>query len=272
MRRIKIAGLSLVAVFAVSVAMSATASAVTGPEYGRCLKVTPKAVTNYDSAKCIKLASEDPGTEEEKLKKGNYQWTNTIVKKGFTVSLKPTTIATLENKSGTKVTCKKLKGAGEYTGIITEIVTETVFSECESGGIKCNTTGDGAGVIKVKELEGELGIITKVVPDTKDKLGNVVFPKGGTALSKSEFVFFSCAGVLTAKVHNSVIAPITANAMKDPATVKFAGSKGVQKPTKFAGEPEMHLETSFSGGALESSSQVATTIVDNEEKIEARVL
>jgi hypothetical protein len=272
MRRIKIAGLSLVAVFAVSVAMSATAAAVTGPEYGRCIKAATKSVSNYDSAKCIKLASEDAGTEAEKLKKGNYEWTKTILKKGFTVSLKPTTIATLENHSGTKVTCKKLTGKGEYTGTITEIVTQTDFSECESGGIKCNTTGDPAGVIKVKELEGELGIITKASPETKDKIGTVLFPKGGTPQSKSQFVFFGCAGVLTADVHQSVISPITANAMKDPATVKFAGSKGVQKPEKFEGGPKDTLETSFSGGAFESSSQVATTIVDNEEKIEARVL
>jgi len=270
MRRIKIAGLCLVAVFAMGVVMATSASAVTGPEYGRCIKAPTKALTNYDSAKCIKFASEDPGTEAEKLKKGNYEWTTTILKKGFTVALKPTTIATLENKSGTKVTCKKLSGKGEYTGVTTEIVTETVFSECESGGIKCNTTGDGTGVIKVKELEGELGIITKVTPDTKDKIGTVLFPKGGTALSKSEFVFFSCAGVLTAKVHNSVISPITANAMKSVATVKFAGAKGVQKPTKFEGGPNMFLETSFTGAPLEPSSQVATTIVKAEEKIEIR--
>jgi len=272
MRRIKIAGLCLVAVFAMGVVMATSASAVTGPEYGRCIKAPTKALTNYDSAKCIKFASEDPGTEAEKLKKGNYEWTNTILKKGFTVSLKPTTIATLENKSGTKVTCKKLTGKGEYTTITKEIVTETIFSECESGGIKCNSTGDPAGVIKVKELEGELGVITKGVPATKSKVGTVVFPKGGTPTSGSEFVFFACAGVLTAEVHNSVISPITANAMKDPATVKFAGAKGVQKPQKFEGGPNMFLETKFSGAPLEPSSQVATTIVDNEEKIEARIL
>jgi len=272
MRRIKIAGLCLVAVFAVSVAMAASASAVTGPEYGRCIKAPTKALTNYDSAKCIKFASEDPGTEAEKLKKGNYEWTKTILKPGFTVALKPTTIATLENKSGTKVTCKKLTGKGEYTGLTTEIVTETVFSECESGGIKCNSTGDPAGVIKVKELGGELGVISTGVPVTKSKVGTVVFPKGGTPTSKSEFVFFACAGVLTAKVHNSVISPITANAMKLIATVKFSGAKGVQKPQKFEGGANNFLETSFSGAPLEPSSQVATTLVTNEEKIEARIL
>jgi len=271
MRRIKIAGLCLVAVFALSAMMVGSASAA-NPEYGRCIKAPTKALTNYDSAKCLKFASEDPGTEAEKLKKGNYEWTTTIIKKGFTAELKPTTIATLENKSGTKVTCKKLKGKGELTGLTTEIVTETIFSECESGGIKCNTAGDGTGVIKVKELEGELGVITKGTPSTKDKIGNVLWPKGGTPLSKSQFVFFSCAGVLTADVHNSVISPVTANAMKTLNTVKFAGAKGVQKPTKFVGEPNMFLETSFSGAPVEPSSQVATTLVNGEEKTEIRSL
>jgi hypothetical protein len=272
MRRIKIAGLCLVAVFAVSVAMSASASAVTGPEYGRCLKQATKAVTNYDSAKCIKLASEDAGTEAEKLKKGNYQWSKEIVKKKLIGTLKPETIATLENKSGTKVTCKKLKAAGEITGPTTEIATETIFSECESGGIKCNTSGDGTGVIKVKELEGELGVIAKGSPSTKDKIGNVLWPKGGTPTSGAQFVFFTCAGVLTADVHNSVISPVTSNAMKLEQTVKYTGAKGVQKPQKFEGGPNMFLETSFSGAPLEPSSQVATTIVKAEEKIEIRSL
>jgi hypothetical protein len=271
MRRIKIAGLSLVVVFAASVAVSATASAA-NPEYGRCLKTATKALSNYDSAKCIKLASEDAGTEAEKLKKGNYEWTKTILKPKFTAALKATTIATLENHSGTKVTCKQLKGKGEFTGPKTEIATETVFSECESGGIKCNTTGDAAGVIKVKELEGELGVISKGSPSTKDKIGNVLWPKGGTPTSGAQFVFFGCAGVLTADVHNAVIAPITSNSMKLETTVKYAGAKGVQKPQKFEGGPNMFLETSFSGAPLEPSSQVATTIIKGEEKIEARSL
>ncbi|HWG09024.1 MAG TPA: hypothetical protein VN672_08455 [Solirubrobacteraceae bacterium] len=269
MRRIKIAGLCLLAVCAVSVTMSATASAA-NPEYGRCLKAATKALTNYDSAKCIKFASEDAGTEAEKLKKGNYQWTKEILKKKLTGTLKEGTFATLENKSGTKVTCSKLKSSGEITGLTTEVATEVVFSECESGGIKCNTEGDGVGVIKVKELEGELGVITKVSPSTKDKIGNVLWPKGGTPTSGSKFVFFACAAALTADVHNSVISPVTSNAMKLEQVVKYTGSKGVQKPTKFEGGPNMFLETSFTGAPLEPSSQVATTIVKAEEKIEIR--
>ncbi len=75
MRRIKIMGLCLVAVFAVSVAMAGTASAA-APEFGRCLKIaktTEKKLSLYDSAKCTKTAGEDAGTEAEKLKKGELR-------------------------------------------------------------------------------------------------------------------------------------------------------------------------------------------------------
>jgi len=270
MRRIKIAGLCLVAVMAMSAVLAGSASAA-NPEYGRCLKVTPKKLTNYDSSKCIKLASEDPGTEAEKLAKGNYQWTTTIVKKGFTAALKPTTIATLETKAGTKVTCTGLGAIGEYTGLTTVKTSKTDFTGCESGGIKCNTSGAGTGVIKVKNLEGELGVITKGTPSTKDKIGNVLWPEGGTATSGTEFVEFACGG-LTVKVKNSVISPVTSNAMKLTATVKFTAAKGVQKPTKFEGGSPNFLESKFSAAPYEQSGQSATTIQTNEEKVEVRSL
>jgi len=271
MRRIKIVGLCLVAVFAMGAVFAGAASAA-NPEYGRCIKEGAKELSKYDSSKCIKTAAEDPGTEEEKLKKGSYVWKAGVPPKaGFTAALKPTTIATLETKAGTKVTCKKLAAVGKYTGLKTVSTTQTDFSECESGGIKCNTAGAGTGVIKVKNLEGELGVITSVVPHTKDKIGNVLWPAGGSPTSGSEFVEFEC-GTLVVKVKNSVISPVTSNAMKLTATVKFTAAKGVQKPTKFAGGPNMFLESKFSAAPYEQSGQSATTIQTNEEKVEVRSL
>jgi hypothetical protein len=276
MRRIRIAGLCLVAVFAMGAVLAGTASAA-NPEYGRCLKVTPKSTSNYDTAKCIKFASEDPGTEEEKLKKGNFKWFKAfggekpLEKAGFTAKLKPETIATLETKAGTKVTCKALSAAGKYTSLVNVEVNKTDFSGCESGGIKCNTSGAGEGIIKVKELEGELGLITKGETSVKDKIGNVLWPKGGTPTSGAEFVEFNCAG-LTVKVKNSVISPVTSNAMKLIATVKFTAAKGVQKPTKFLGGPSEFLESKFAAAAYEQSGQSATTLQTNEEKVEVRSL
>jgi hypothetical protein len=271
MRRIKIVGLCLVAVFALGAVLAGTASAA-NPEYGRCIKEGAKKVNNYDNSKCLKLASEDPGTEAEKIKKGSFVWHSGVpAKSGFTAALKPSTIATLETKAGTKVTCKGLSGAGKYTGLKTVTIQKTDFTECESGGIKCNTTGAGTGVIKVKELDGELGVITKGSPSTKDKIGNALWPVGGTATSGSELVEFACGG-LTVKVKNSVISPVSANAMKLAATVKFTAAKGVQKPKEFVGGPPMFLESKFSAAPYEQSGQSATTIQTNEEKVEIRSL
>jgi len=271
MRRIRIAGLCLVAVFVMGAVFAGAASAA-NPEYGVCLKEGAKELSKYDNAKCIKLASEDPGTEAEKIKKGSFVWHPGVpAKPGFTAVLKPSTIATLETKAGTKVTCTGLNAAGKVTGLKTVTVTKTEFNGCESGGIKCNTTGAGTGVIKVNELLGELGVDSKGSPSTKDKIGNVLWPAGGTPTSGSELVEFACGG-LTVKVKNSVISPVTANAMKSVATVKYTASKGVQKPTKFEGGPNYFLESKFSAAPYEQSGQSATTLQTNEEKVEIRSL
>jgi hypothetical protein len=279
MRRIRIVGLCLVAVFAMS-AVVATGASAANPEYGRCLKATPKALSNYDSAKCTKLASERSGTEAEKLSKGNFKWYTAfggekpLEKTGFTAVLKPTTIATLETKSGTKVTCKALSAAGKYTGNQTVTVSKTDFSECESGGIKCNTVGAGTGVIKVNPISGELGLISKGETGVKDKIGNVLWPTGGkpeTGPTAAKFVEFNCGG-LGVEVRGAVISPVTSNSMKSIATVKFTAAKGVQKPTKFLGGINMYLESSFSKAPYEQSGQSATTLQTNEEKVEVRSL
>jgi len=269
--RIRIIGLCLLAAFAISVIAAAGAGAA-NPEFGRCLKEGEKKLNNYDNAKCIKLPSEDPGTEAEKLKKGSFVWhPGPPAKPNFTAALKPSTIATLETKAGTKVTCTALTAKGKIESLTTITVSQTDFSGCESGGIKCNTSGAGTGVIKVKELEGELGVISKGSPSTKDKIGTVLWPKGGSPTSGSEFVEFACGG-LTVKVKDSIIAPVPANAMKLAATIKYTASKGVQKPTKFEGGPNTFLESKFSAAPYEQSGQSATTIQTAEEKVEIRSL
>src|SRR6266404_2097549 len=139
MRRIRIVGLCLVAAFVIS-AIAVTSASAEAPEYGRCLKVTPKSLSNYDGAKCTKLASEDPGTEAEKLAKGNFKWfpafggEKPLEKRGFTVTLKPETTITIETASGTKATCKAATSSGEITGLKTVGGISTTFSGCESGG------------------------------------------------------------------------------------------------------------------------------------------
>jgi hypothetical protein len=252
-------------------AVFAGAASAANPEYGRCIKEGAKELSKYEG-KCLKLASEAPGSEAEKLKKGNYVWHAGVpAKPGFTAALEPTTISALETKVGTKVTCTGFGAAGQYTGLKTVSVQQQEFKGCESGGIKCNTPGAGVGVIETPELEGELGVITSVVPHTKDKIGNVLWPAGGTATSGSEFAEFACGG-LSVKAKNSIIAPVTANAMKLITKVKYTSVKGVQKPMKFEGGPNMFLEGKVGAGPTEPFGVAARTIQTNEEAVEIRSL
>ena len=70
MKRIKIMGLCLVAVFAVSVMASASASAE-APEFGRCLA---KAGGKFSDAGCTKGV----------VSKGKFEWTSGVEKNKFT--------------------------------------------------------------------------------------------------------------------------------------------------------------------------------------------
>jgi hypothetical protein len=262
MRRIKIVGLCLVAVFALA-AMTAGSASATAPEFGRCNKVTPKKVSNYDSSKCVKLASEDAGTEAEKLAKGNFQWFPGVVKTKFTTKMKEATIATLETVGGTKITCKGEKSSGEYlnTKEIGKMVAE--FSGCETSGLKCNSTGKGEGLIDTSPLGGPIGFETVVVPASKDHLANELHSESGNVAE------FKCAG-LSVTVKGSVLHKITANAMKLTATEKFTASKGEQKPDHFAGGTvDEHTLESNSGSGFEEAGQTITSILTNEEKVEA---
>jgi hypothetical protein len=264
MRRIKIVGLCLVAVFALA-AMTAGSASATAPEFGRCLKVTPKKVSNYDSSKCVKLASEDAGTEAEKLAKGNFAWSPGVVKNKFTTKMKEATIATLETVGGTKVTCTGETSTGEYTGLKTVGNMVAKFTGCEVSKVKCESAGAGVGNINTAALEGPIGFETQVIPASKDHLAQELKAPGGGHLAD-----FECVG-LTVEVRGSVLHKITANAMKLTATEKFTASKGKQKPEHFAGgvAKEHILESSFNKGAFEQSGQTITSILTNEEKIEA---
>jgi hypothetical protein len=266
MRRTRIVGLCLVAVFAFAAISVSSASAV-APEFGRCLKVTPKALTNYDSAKCLKLASEDAGTETEKLNKGNFKWFSGVVKTKFTTKMKEATIATLETVGGTKITCTGESSTGEYlnTKEIGKMVAK--FTGCETSKIKCESAGAGAGNINTAPLGGPIGV--EVVGETpaKNKLANELHSESGNIAE------FECAG-LKVVVKGSVLHKIVANAMKLTATEKFTASKGKQKPEHFAGgvAKEHILETSTNGGPFEQSGQTITSILTNEEKVEARTI
>lgn len=124
MKRIRIVGLALVAVFALSV-FAASASALepvfyTKVEYG--------------------------------------QTANTHIK--FTGTLGA---AFLEGQvSKTKIECVKGTATGEVTGPKTTENNVTLFKECQTGGIPCKN--QGSNEILVKTLKGELGEVKAGIP------------------------------------------------------------------------------------------------------------
>jgi hypothetical protein len=257
-------GLCLVAAFALGALVVSSASA-TAPEFGRCLKQATKSLSNYDSAKCIKQAKEDAGTEEEKLKKGNYQWfPGPGPKNKFTTAIKPETIATLETVGGTKITCKGETSQGEFMNAKEVGKMIAKFTGCETSGLKCNSVGKAEGQIDTHPLGGPIGVETFGETAAKNKLANELHSEEGNIAE------FSCAG-LPVVVRGSVLHKITANAMKLATTEKFTASKGKQKPEHWAGgvAGEHILESSTNGGPFEQAGQTITGILTGEEKLEA---
>jgi hypothetical protein len=267
MKHLRVIGACVLSAGAIGAVAATNASAI-APEFGRCLKVTPKALSNYDSAKCLKLANEDTGTEAEKLAKGNYQWFPGVVKNKFTTAIKEGTIATLETISGTKVTCTGEKSIGEFTGLKTVGNMTVHFTGCETNKVKCESAGAGIGNITTAALEGVIGFETEVTPPSKDHVANELHAPGGGHLAD-----FECVG-LTVEVRGSVLHKIAANSMKLTAIEKFTASKGHQKPEHFAGgtAKEHILETSFNHGAFEQSGQTITGILTGEEKVEVNTV
>ena len=99
MKRTRIIGLCLVAVFAMSALATGTASAA-APEFGQCLKKAVVGGAGYSEAKCLKAV----GTA------GKYEWVpgwgghNKFTSTGTT--------ATLKTSGGKTVTCKKENSTG----------------------------------------------------------------------------------------------------------------------------------------------------------------
>jgi len=264
MRRIKIAGLCLVAAFVVSVAMSASASAA-APEYGQCLKGTEHSESNYDSSKCIKLASEDTGlTEAERLKKGVYKWTPGFVA-GKTEFTTTGGAATLKTKGGKTVTCTSEKSTGKYLedGTNKKESTTVEFAGCASSGFACTTVGKATGELVTRELIGEVGFENKLKKKTALKL-----EPGPTASLK--FIEFKCVG-LEIKVRGKgeeagagILVNIKNDAMKFEEILKYKATAGVQKPVKWEGpNPTTFLESNFENTGYEQSGQEIESKVKN---------
>jgi hypothetical protein len=177
--------------------------------------------------------------------------------------------AFLEPANLSKITCTGGTAAGTVTDATTTKGNTTTFTGCSASELKCNSAGEGEGVIKTKTLEGVLGNVTSSQPAVR--LYNESTKKGGVLAE------FTCGGgAVSVVVKGSVIGSLSgasgteaANG-KFPSSMKlsFAEAKGIQKYNKFAaGEGEAgeeQLESSTNGGAYEKSGQsVIATLKTN---------
>jgi hypothetical protein len=281
MQRFRIVGLCLVAVFALSAVMATGASAESPPEVGRCIK---KTGGKFKDGAC-KVASK---AGEEK-----FEWYPAFVggvvnkepntpKLKFTSKSKEKALIQLETVKEEKIICTGTNGigkegqtsSGEVTGPKTSIATNVIFRGCEfvEVGI-CSNTGT-AGEIKVNDLAGTLGFETETGEKAKWKVANLFVPKTGEI-----FTEFTCGGapvvVKSTSALGGVMHNVTANAMKLVATVKFAATKGKQKPEKYAKDPvgtKRVLQSNKLGLAFSQAGQTLTTEQKNEEKLEISTL
>jgi hypothetical protein len=255
MKRMKFVGLLALAAFAVMgvVASSAFASA---PEFGRCVA---KAGGKFATATCT----------TEKAGANKFEWeSGPGPKNKFNSVIKEKTTATLETVKGTKITCSHEEGPGEIKNAKEVAKVVATFNGCKTSGLPCNSAGAGKEEIVTHSLGGVLGVEKVGETALKNKLATELHAEGGGNLAE-----FECSG-LGVEVRGSVLHPATANKFTNKYTEKFAATKGEQKPSEFAGEPDdSHiLESNTSGGPFEEAGQTITAIATFEEKIEASTI
>jgi hypothetical protein len=250
MRRIGVVGLCLVAVFASGAVASATASAE-APEFGQCLKIakgTEKELSLYDSVKCIKHASEDAGTEAEKLKKANYEWVPGA-KEGENSITRAGGVATILTNKGESITCESEEATGHYIvgGNNKEEELNITFKHCGSGGFTCTTEGRAAGELVLKPLIGIVGFEKE--PREGDSTRKTLLQLHA-ATTGGHFIDFKCTAALTFEWRGNgpkegVLVPIQNDSMGFEETLKYTQSKGIQKPVKWFPPLAEYGETQF---------------------------
>jgi alpha-tubulin suppressor-like RCC1 family protein len=228
------------------------------PEFGRCLKV-PTGQGGYGDSKCTLAGGEK-----------KYEWysafgANPLKKTGFTTKSNVLTEPKLTTKGGVSITCKAESGSGEYSADKSVANVAMTFTGCHRGELEsCQTTGAAEGEIVTAALRGSLGIV-KISPEgpVKDKIGLELEPASGET-----FAEFSCAEVPVV-VTGSVIVEVKANTMTNKLTLKYAGAKGIQKPSRFEGGPQQVLRTEVGESKTsEGALLTLTTILTSEEKVE----
>jgi len=265
MKRTRVAGLCVLAMFAFSAFVASSASAVI-PEFGKCTKVAT-GTGKYKSAGCSVLAIE---TTEKK-----YNWEPGVpAGLGFTSKGGTGELLTVGGKT---VTCETQSAVqGEYVSGTDNKHEDGIFVKfqgCKSKGQTCTTAGKNPGELETLELVGEVGYekaSSEKLTDLKLEPG----PADGGFFIKFKCVSFEIQvrGGPNAKKNageggkpgQGILVKIKNNKMAFKEILKYKQTAGKQKPLKWIGvEPETYLESSFEGLNFEQSGQTIESTVEN---------
>lgn len=247
----------LIAVSALGAMTATAASALSGPEVGRCVKVAAET-GKFSTSACT----------AEKAK-GSYEWLPGAVKN----KIKTTGgVGALETRNGTTVGCNTEESGGEFNSPKTVIGVVVKFTGCHSVGLECTSKGSKIGEIVTNPLEGKLGIIKRAYnakkeeTPSKNKIGFDLFP---TPADGGLYVTFDCGVTLHMTVGGSVIVPTApTNKMVTTFVLKYAATKGKQKPEKFDKETKDVLLTEINGKTAEQSGITIESTQSGEESLE----
>jgi hypothetical protein len=247
MKRMRILGLALVAVFALVAITAGAASAK--PQWKACIKTEPKNTGNFTDKLCS-IASE-PGT-------GKYELVAGIGKgKGFKGKGGEASLHNvIPGKGDIKVTCLSFKDKGSVVAPsgVNKVTAE--FKHCKSLGAPCKTEGGKKEVITTKSLAGELGYMDKAHTAVGESLTSEEAPSTGYSAE------FECEGLAKVRVHGSVIGTMS------PFGVVTKESVSTFSVGEFLGEPAPGYKPLTNPPAFEEGAEpvgVLLTELNGEE-------
>jgi hypothetical protein len=215
MKRMRILGLALVAVFALVAITAGAASAK--PQWKACVKTEPKNTGNFSDKLCSVGA---PGT-------GKYELVAGIGKgKGFKGKGGEASLHNvIPGKGDIKVTCASFKDAGSVVAPSGVAKVTSEFKKCKSLGAPCKTEGGKKEVITTKSLAGSLGYMDKAHTAVGESLTSEAEPGSGFLAE------FECEGLAKVRVHGAVIGAMS------PFGVVSKESVSTFSVGEFLGEP-----------------------------------
>jgi len=171
----------------------------------------------------------------------------------------------LETTGAKKVNCASNHVNGNITGPKTDLALIR-FLGCENTEIlpvKCNSSGQGTGVIQTSPILSLLGYLNKTTKEV-----GVLLEPDNTAL----FASFECGGIVKIEVKGTVVGKITpVNTKSKTFTLELKQAGGVPNPSGLEGQTDL-LATKIGGGGFEDSGIQQTNILELDGGAESFIL